>query len=86
MPVLSVAATSDEVDGRVLFERTTARWQALQDGEDSENLPGGFGDIVMVPPVLDTRQSGALNTVGPLSISQWTVDESLAWQAARDSL
>jgi cation diffusion facilitator CzcD-associated flavoprotein CzcO len=43
----------DEVDGRVLFERATARWQALQEGRSLEALPGGFGDIVMVPPVRD---------------------------------
>ncbi|MDH1335443.1 ArsO family NAD(P)H-dependent flavin-containing monooxygenase [Comamonas thiooxydans] len=55
----------DEVDGRVLFERATARWQALQEGKDPENLPGGFGDIVMVPPVLDARQRGVLQSVGP---------------------
>ena len=55
----------DEVDGRVLFERATARWQALQEGKDPENLPGGFGDIVMVPPVLDARQRGVLHSVGP---------------------
>nr|WP_314353785.1 ArsO family NAD(P)H-dependent flavin-containing monooxygenase [Comamonas thiooxydans] len=55
----------DEVDGRVLFERATARWQALQEGKVPENLPGGFGDIVMVPPVLDARQRGVLQSVGP---------------------
>lgn len=55
----------DEVDGRVLFERATARWQALQEGKDLENLPGGFGDIVMVPPVLDARNRGVLQSVGP---------------------
>lgn len=55
----------DEVDGRVLFERATARWQALQEGKDPENLPGGFGDIVMVPPVLDARQRGVLQSAGP---------------------
>lgn len=54
----------DEVDGRVLFERATARWQALQEGKDPENLPGGFGDIVMVPPVLDARLRGVLHSVG----------------------
>lgn len=55
----------DEVDGRVLFERATARWQALQEGKDLENLPGGFGDIVMVPPVLRARHRGVLQSVGP---------------------
>lgn len=58
----------DEVDGRVLFERATARWQALQEGKDPENLPGGFGDVVMVPPVLDARNRGVLHSVGPFEL------------------
>ncbi|MFN3734178.1 ArsO family NAD(P)H-dependent flavin-containing monooxygenase [Comamonas testosteroni] len=62
----------DEVDGRVLFERATARWQALQEGKDPESLPGGFGDIVMVPPVLDARQRGVLHSVG--SFEKLTAD------------
>lgn len=57
----------DEVDGRVLFERATARWQALQEGKDPAYLPGGFGDIVMVPPVLDARNRGVLHSVGPFA-------------------
>jgi len=56
---------SDEVDGRVLFERATARWQALQEGRDPTDLPGGFGDIVMVPPVKDARARGVLHAVAP---------------------
>lgn len=55
----------DEVDGRVLFERATARWQALQEGRDPTDLPGGFGDIVMVPSVADARERGVLHSVGP---------------------
>lgn len=55
----------DEVDGRVLFERATARWQALLAGKDPDNLPGGFGDIVMVPPVIDARERGVLHAVEP---------------------
>ena len=45
----------DEVDGRVLFERATARWKAQQEGRSIDDLPGGFGDIVMVPSVLAAR-------------------------------
>ncbi|WP_312528516.1 ArsO family NAD(P)H-dependent flavin-containing monooxygenase [Comamonas sp.] len=55
----------DEVDGRVLFERATARWQAQQEGRDPDELPGGFGDIVMVPSVVDARRRGVLHSVGP---------------------
>ena len=35
----------DEVDGRVLFERATARWRAMQEGRSIDTLPGGLGDI-----------------------------------------
>ncbi len=52
----------DDVDGRVLFERATERWRAQQDGRPVEHLPGGFGDIVMVPPVVDARARGILGT------------------------
>lgn len=48
----------DDVDGRVLFERASARVR----GEDG---PAGFGDIVMVPPVKAARDRGILHTVRP---------------------
>ncbi|WP_207477364.1 ArsO family NAD(P)H-dependent flavin-containing monooxygenase [Arenibaculum pallidiluteum] len=55
----------DEVDGRVLFHRATARIKALQEGRDPDAIPGGFGDIVMVPPVVEARSRGVLRSVGP---------------------
>ncbi|TGV05974.1 FAD-dependent oxidoreductase [Alcaligenaceae bacterium 429] len=55
----------DDVDGRVLFERATARWRAQQEGRDPIDLPGGFGDVVMLPPVVDARERGVLNAVAP---------------------
>lgn len=57
----------DDVDGSVLFERATARWKALQEGRSLENLPGGFGDIVMVPPVRDARARGVLRARRPFT-------------------
>ncbi|QFR34676.1 ArsO family NAD(P)H-dependent flavin-containing monooxygenase [Ancylobacter sp. TS-1] len=48
----------DDVDGRVLFERASARVR----GEDG---PAGFGDIVMVPPVKAARDRGILHAVRP---------------------
>ena len=57
----------DEVDGRVLFERATARLKAQQDGVEPQQPVGGLGDIVMVPPVKDARERGALNAVGPFT-------------------
>lgn len=56
---------ADDVDGRVLFERATARWRAFQEGRSVTELPGGFGDIVMVPPVVEARARGVLNAVRP---------------------
>lgn len=52
------AFLADDVDGRVLFERATERWKAQQEGREPDLPPGGFGDIVMVPPVLDARARG----------------------------
>jgi len=55
----------DDVDGRVLFQRATERWRAAQEGR-SVGLPvGGFGDVVMVPPVQEARARGVLQTVRP---------------------
>lgn len=55
----------DDVDGRVLFERATARWHAQRQGLPADDLPGGFGDIVMVPPVREARGRGVLQAVRP---------------------
>ncbi|WP_431268006.1 NAD(P)-binding domain-containing protein [Dankookia sp. P2] len=51
----------NDVDGRVLFERATARWQAEREGRQPPALQGGLGDIVMVPPVREARARGALS-------------------------
>lgn len=48
----------DDVDGRVLFERATARIS----GQQTDTPVGGIGDIVMVPPVKAARDKGLLNT------------------------
>ena len=57
----------DEVDGRVLFERATARLKAQQDGMEPQQPVGGLGDIVMVPSVKEARERGVLNTVRPFT-------------------
>lgn len=54
----------DDVDGRVLFERATARFQALQEGRALASA-GGLGDIVMVPTVKEARIRGVLQSVRP---------------------
>lgn len=48
----------DDVDGRVLFERATARIT----GNAGDAPVGGIGDIVMVPPVKAARDKGLLTT------------------------
>jgi cation diffusion facilitator CzcD-associated flavoprotein CzcO len=53
----------DEVDGRVLFDRATARLR----GAAGPDLPGGLGDVVMVPSVREARARGVLGSVRPFS-------------------
>ncbi|MCQ4260470.1 ArsO family NAD(P)H-dependent flavin-containing monooxygenase [Stutzerimonas stutzeri] len=55
----------DDVDGRVLFERATERWKAMQEGRTIEQPAGGIGDIVMVDTVKDARTRGVLNARRP---------------------
>lgn len=57
----------DEVDGRVLFERATARWRARLEGHTDPYPVGGLSDIVMVPPVKEARERGVLLTVRPFT-------------------
>lgn len=57
----------DEVDGRVLFERATARLKAQQDGVEPEQPAGGLGDIVMVPSLKYARERGVLSAVRPFT-------------------
>lgn len=65
----------DDVDGRVLFQRASARIL----GKDSASY-GGFGDIVMVPPVRDARDRGSLITVRPF---QSFAEDSVVWPDGR---
>lgn len=50
----------DDVDGRALFMVATARRRALDAGRPDPGGVAGLGDVVMVPPVRDARQRGAL--------------------------
>ena len=68
----------DDVDGRVLFERATARLKA---GPSAEPV-GGIGDIVMVPPVRDARNRGVLGSVRPFT--RMTRD-GVVWEDGRES-
>ncbi|MCV2449692.1 FAD-dependent oxidoreductase, partial [Paracoccus sp. DMF] len=51
----------DDVDGRVLFERASAR--VLGDVDQAATTT--LGDIVMVPPVKEARDRGVLTSVRP---------------------
>ena len=57
----------DDVDGRVLFERATARWLAEREGMPAPPAQGGLGDIVAVPPVREARARGVLCSVRPFA-------------------
>jgi len=57
----------DEVDGRALFERATARLKAQQEGLELPQSEGGLGDIVMVPTVKEARERGVLSSVRPFT-------------------
>lgn len=54
----------DDVDGRQLFEQSTAAWQARKEGRPPP-APLSLGDIVMVPPVRAARERGHLRAVRP---------------------
>lgn len=58
---------ADNVDGRVLFERATERWQAMQQGLPPPDDVGGLDGIVMVPSVAAARRRGDLESVRPFS-------------------
>lgn len=62
----------DNVDGRVLFQRATERWNALQSGRPVEAPTGGLASIVMVPPVHEARSRGVFDH--PRFIDHFTED------------
>lgn len=62
----------DDVDGRVLFQRATERWNALQSGQAVEKPAGGLASIVMVPSVREARSRGVFDH--PKFIDHFTQD------------
>ncbi|MDZ7628496.1 MAG: ArsO family NAD(P)H-dependent flavin-containing monooxygenase [Parvularculaceae bacterium] len=68
----------DDVDGRVLFERATARLRA----GPTDTPVGGIGDIVMVPPVVEARGRGALSSVRPFVR---IIEHGVIWPDGRQS-
>ncbi len=59
------AFLADDVYGRILFARATEKWRAQQEGREPDIQRDGFGDIVMVPPVVDARRRGVLVSMPP---------------------
>lgn len=51
-----------DIDGRVLFDAATARYEALKRGEDPTRSYG-LGDVVQVPPVRKAKADGRLDDV-----------------------
>jgi hypothetical protein len=54
---------ADEIDGRALFDATTARRHALDNGHTETGGVAALGDIVAVPPVRTARDTGLLRAV-----------------------
>ncbi|MDR3396173.1 MAG: ArsO family NAD(P)H-dependent flavin-containing monooxygenase [Pandoraea sp.] len=67
----------DDVDGRVLFERATARWQATQRGLPDPYPDNGLGHIVMVPSVRAARERGDLHAVRAF---ERFVEDGVVWR------
>lgn len=56
----------DHVDGRVLFDRASAQYKALTEGDGSVSKPADLlGHIVMVEPVREARDRGTLHSRRP---------------------
>ncbi|MGW0903355.1 ArsO family NAD(P)H-dependent flavin-containing monooxygenase [Streptomyces sp. NPDC002853] len=51
---------ADDIDGRALFDRATARRRALESGQPDTGGVASLGDIVAVPPVRRARDAGLL--------------------------
>lgn len=56
----------DHVDGRYLFDQATAHYRATREGRPPPP-PASLGDIVMVAPVREARDRGALRSVRPFT-------------------
>lgn len=69
----------DEVDGRELFRRNSARAIAILRGEEDPGADSDLGDIVMLPAVKQARDSGVLQAT-PMFKSLDEVDaDHLIW-------
>jgi len=70
----------DDIDGRYLFDRASARYRAEQAGEEFVET-GGFGSVVMVPPVLEARERGVLTSV---RMFERFTEQGVVWPDGRE--
>jgi hypothetical protein len=76
----------DDVDGRVLFNVATAKYNALKEGKPFDSSRYHLGNIVMVPSVKKARDRGALTSKGSfVAITQngvvWNNNEKESFDA-----
>ncbi|HVG48041.1 MAG TPA: ArsO family NAD(P)H-dependent flavin-containing monooxygenase [Rubellimicrobium sp.] len=72
----------DDVDGRVLFDRASERYRALKEGVNRPRPGGLLGSIVMVEPVREARDRGALVSTRPFSRFTST---GVVWEAETET-
>jgi putative flavoprotein involved in K+ transport len=70
----------DEVDGRYLFDRASARYYAEQTGQQLDESQG-LGSVVMVPPVKEARERGVLHSVRPF---ERFTEQGVIWPDGRE--
>lgn len=71
----------DDVDGRVLFDQASARYYAMQHGQEVKPSELNVGNIVMVPPVKEARDRGVLHTVRPF---ERFYEDGVIWPDGRE--
>jgi putative flavoprotein involved in K+ transport len=57
----------EHVDGRYLFDRATAQYQAAQAGQPATASAATLGDIVLVEALREARERGVLRSVRPFT-------------------
>lgn len=71
----------DDVDGRVLFNRASAKYYAEQKGESFDTSKLSLGNIVMVPSVKEARDHGVLESDGKISEIK---PEGVVWENGKE--
>ena len=72
----------DDVDGRVLFMEETERFLAGREGRVAERPHATLGDVVMVEPVREARDRGALASVRPF---ERFTETGVVWPDGRET-